>query len=162
MAYYREEYVSSKNFRKQVQPISSAILPLQQKYKAMEEEFKKTPKVVTHNPNAKPVYRHEKLNSLLNPKNYDIYVQGNSYVIRSKDSNENSLELAYAVYKNFLMSDFVKAMKDVFEAQREYYDFKADKSHPKKAELLSISLAAEKKAKDMINNLQSYVQKEIF
>ncbi len=161
MGYYKEQYVSPKNFKKQIQPIATAIIPLQQKYKAMEEQLK-TPKVFTHNPNAKPVYRHEKLNSLLKPENYDIYVQGNSYVIRPKDSNENSLELAYAVYRNFLMSDFVKAMKDVFEAQREYYDFKADKSHPKKAELLSISLAAEKKAKDMIKNLQTYVQKELF
>ncbi|WP_338813632.1 hypothetical protein V9L05_19870 [Bernardetia sp. Wsw4-3y2] len=161
MGYYKEQYVSPKNFKTQIQPIATAIIPLQQKYKAMEEQFKKTPKVVTHNPNAKPVYRHEKLNSLLDADKYLIYVVGDSYVIRAKDES-NSLELTFAVYRNFLMSEFVQVSSELVELITNYFSYECDESHPKQQQTLNELLEKQKALKNMIAQLKNYVQKELF
>ena len=151
MGYYKEQYVSPKNFKTQIQPIATAIIPLQKKYKAMEEQFKKTPKV----------YRHEKLNSLLDANKYLIYVVGNSYVIRAKDES-NSLELTFAVYRNFLMSEFVQVSSELVELITNYFSYECDESHPKQQETLNELLEKQKALKNMIAQLKNYVQKELF
>lgn len=162
MAYYREHSLPHRMWqgKNNLQPMSTAIFKLKKELPIMEEVFKKTPKVTTNVPNAKPV--QQKLKDLLKPENYHIYTIGDSYVIKAKHSLGESEELSFVVYRNFLMSDFVQTSEQLTEAITNYFSFYNDESHPKQQEALEELLAKQQALKSMITSLKGYVQKELF